>query len=309
MVPFDYAQRVAPATALARRRARHPALISQPTRRSTTCWAILPKVVEGATVSGTKSNGTMRYNSLQAVLQKEMSHGLQYQVSYTLLQVHVRQHRLLRRVEQCPECLSLLAERLRSEIGVGAVLLRCHSRPFSLCGLRPSLWPRKGLGQEHATKSFNAVIGGWAVSPIVSFRTGWPYGMRLMERRISPVPFGRGARADCNGIPSITRNPNLHTGNGGFQWFTNTGQFTTASGWHLRQLLTSTRYLRSPHYTDVDLSLHKDFQITERFRLQFRTDFINAFNHVQYNAPIPWDLGPRWDRLPVPSPQGTYSWR
>jgi hypothetical protein len=35
----------------------------------------------------------------------------------------------------------------------------------------------------------------------------------------------------------------------------------------------------------VDLSLHKNFQLTERFRLQFRTDFINAFNHVQLNAP------------------------
>ena len=38
---------------------------------------------QGATVSGTKSNGTMEYNSLQAVLQKQMSHGLQDQVSYT----------------------------------------------------------------------------------------------------------------------------------------------------------------------------------------------------------------------------------
>jgi hypothetical protein len=42
--------------------------------------------------------------------------------------------------------------------------------------------------------------------------------------------------------------------------------------------------LRGPHYTDVDLSIHKDFQITERFKVQFRTDFINAFNHVQANA-------------------------
>ena len=25
--------------------------------------------------------------------------------------------------------------------------------------------------------------------------------------------------------------------------------------------------------------------MTERFRLQFRSDFINAFNHVQFNAP------------------------
>jgi hypothetical protein len=35
----------------------------------------------------------------------------------------------------------------------------------------------------------------------------------------------------------------------------------------------------------VDLSLHKNFLLSERFRLQFRTDFINAFNHVQLNAP------------------------
>jgi hypothetical protein len=43
--------------------------------------------------------------------------------------------------------------------------------------------------------------------------------------------------------------------------------------------------LRSPRYSDIDFSLHKNFQITERFRLQFRTDFINAFNHVQLNSP------------------------
>jgi hypothetical protein len=35
----------------------------------------------------------------------------------------------------------------------------------------------------------------------------------------------------------------------------------------------------------VDLSLHKDFLLTERFKLQFRTDFVNAFNHVSLNAP------------------------
>ena len=43
--------------------------------------------------------------------------------------------------------------------------------------------------------------------------------------------------------------------------------------------------LRGPHYTDVDLSIHKDFPITERVKVQFRTDFINAFNHVQLDAP------------------------
>src|SRR5438270_6981513 len=40
-----------------------------------------------------------------------------------VLQVHVRQHRLLRSMGQCSECLGILAERLRPEVGVCSVLL------------------------------------------------------------------------------------------------------------------------------------------------------------------------------------------
>ena len=85
MVPFDYAQRqllesnsscgTPPCSAPSPYFAANPTLynvLGNPAQGG-----------EGATVSGTKSNGNMRYNSLQAVLQKEASHGLQYQVSYT----------------------------------------------------------------------------------------------------------------------------------------------------------------------------------------------------------------------------------
>jgi len=56
-----------------------------------------------------------------------------------------------------------------------------------------------------------------------------------------------------------------------------------------------------PHYSDVDLSLHKDFPITERFRLQFRSDFVNAFNHVQLNAPSP-NLGSALGQITTAQP-------
>jgi hypothetical protein len=72
---------------------------------------------------------------------------------------------------------------------------------------------------------------------------------------------------------------------GGFQWFTNNNNFTNPALGTFGTCSPQLGRLRGPHYTDVDLSLHKDFQFTERFRLQFRTDFINAFNHVQLNAP------------------------
>jgi hypothetical protein len=47
----------------------------------------------------------------------------------------------------------------------------------------------------------------------------------------------------------------------------------------------SASQLRGPHSWTVDLSLAKNFAITESVRLQFRADFFNALNHVNYNSP------------------------
>ncbi len=137
----------------------------------------------------------------------------------------------------------------------------------------------KMLG-KNANGVVNGVIGNWEVSPIISWRTGWP--MPVYGAQDESGTFSRGARADCNGTPSIV---NTFIPGIGRQWFNNSGQFTNPSVGTFGDCSPQLASLRSPHYSDVDLSLHKDFPITERFRLQFRTDFVNAFNHVQYNAP------------------------
>jgi hypothetical protein len=274
MVPFDYAQRqLQPdgSTAPSPYFAANPALYSALGHPATG--------VADATVSGTKSNGTMRYNSLQAVLQKEASHGLQYQVSYTfskcmsdntgyygawnnaLSASAYWQNVYDQRSEYAPcyyDATHVLSSYAVYELPVGR---------------------GKMLG-KNINGVVNEVIGGWAVSPIVSFRTGWP--LPIQGAQDNSGTFGRGPRANCNGIPSITKTtlPGV-----GVQWFTNSGQFTQPAAGTFGNCSPQLDGLRSPHYTDVDLSLHKDFPIRERFRLQFRTDFINAFNHVQFNAP------------------------
>jgi hypothetical protein len=40
-----------------------------------------------------------------------------------------------------------------------------------------------------------------------------------------------------------------------------------------------------PGFHRLDMSLFKNFQINERFRLQFRSEFFNIFNHPNFNAP------------------------
>ena len=40
-----------------------------------------------------------------------------------------------------------------------------------------------------------------------------------------------------------------------------------------------------PGFSRLDFSLFKDFKLTERFRLQFRSEFFNILNHPNFNAP------------------------
>ena len=280
MVPFDYAQRVLlPNSACA----TPPCTASSPYfAQNPTLYTVLGNPSQGgqgATVSGTKSNGTMAYNSLQAVLQKQMTHGLQAQVSYTFSKCmsdstgyYGAWNNALSASAYWQNVYDQRAEWAPCYYDATHVLsaYAIYDLPF-------------GHGQmlaRNANKVVDEVIGGWEVSPIVTFRTGFP--LPVYNAQDNSGTFSRGARADCNSIPSVTNTPIAGIG---AQWFTNNGDFTQPAVGTFGNCSPQLGSLRSPHYTDVDLSLHKNFQLTERFRLQFRTDFVNAFNHVQLNAP------------------------
>jgi hypothetical protein len=232
---------------------------------------------------GTQSNGTMGYNSLQAVLQKQMSHGLQYQLSYTY--------------SKCMSNSTGYYGAWNNALSASAYWQNIYDpkSEWAPCYYDATqilsayavyelpLGRGKALGKD-LNKVLNTVVGGWSVSPILSFRTGFP--MPVYGAADTSGTNSRGSRADCNSLPSITGETPIATpGVGGFQWFTNNGNFTNPAVGTFGNCSPQLGGLRGPHYNHVDLSLHKDFLLTERFKLQFRTDFVNAFNHVSLNAP------------------------
>ena len=284
MVPFDYAQRqllpnsscgTPPCTAPSPFFAKNPTLYSVLGHPNAS-----PAVLD-ATVSGTQSNGTMGYNSLQAVLQKQMKNGLQYQVSYTF--------------SKCMSDSTGYYGAWNNALSASAYWQNvydaksewapCYYDATHVLSAYAIYELPLGQGKKFDSnnKVVNEIIGGWAVSPIVSFRTGFPLPVTGVGDESGT--FSRGSRADCNGLPAITGETPIAGTTGGFQWFTNNGNFTTPAVGTFGNCAPQLGGLRGPHYTDVDLSLHKNFQLTERLKLQFRTDFINAFNHVQLNAP------------------------
>jgi Carboxypeptidase regulatory-like domain len=239
----------------------------------------------GGTVSGTQSNGRMMYNALQAVLQQTMTQGLQYQVSYTFSKCMsnstgyygtwsgARQSNTNQpywqnvydpKAEWAP-CYYDAANTLTA--------YAIYDLPFG---------KGKKFGSD-MNKAANAVVGGWTVSPILSLHTGFP--MAMYQNGGDPTgTFSGGIRANCNGKNTVFgRHDATLAQGGGFLWFDPSNYSADTSGFGTCAPQLSG--LRGPGYYNWDISLQKNLQLSERFKLQFRSDFLNAFNRVNLAAP------------------------
>src|ERR1017187_2726838 len=124
-------------------------------------------------------------------------------------------------------------------------------------------------GYNHAMRS---VLGGWQWSTLANVKTG------------EPITVGLGVYANAGEIDGPQR-PN-QTGSAldgkGLNDWINPSAFTVpaqATFGNARQ-----GNVRLPRNTQVDSSLSKDFQIYEGFRLQFKMEGINVFNHTEFSA-------------------------
>ncbi len=138
-----------------------------------------------------------------------------------------------------------------------------------------------GRGRRMASnmnRMADGVFGGWEVSGIWTARTG-------LVNTVSSAECGtncqlgaaeRGQRADVVPGQAITvDNPT------NFRWF-NTGAYRPA----VTSYGTAGRgTVYGPGLRNWDFTVAKSFQLSERFRLQFRSEFFNAFNQVNYDQP------------------------
>jgi hypothetical protein len=238
----------------------------------------------GGTVSGTQSNGRMMYNALQAVLQKTLSHGLQYQVSYTFSKC-MSNNTGYYGTWSNQRASDTASPYWQNVYDVAAEWSPCYyDATHTLTSYAVYDLPI-GTGKTFGTnmnKAANAVVGGWEVSPILSIHTGFPIAM--YDNGNDPTgTLSGGIRPDCNGSNQVYGRMNATAAQGGgFQWFNPANYSNDTSGFGTCAPQLS--HLRGPGYYNWDISLHKDFQISERYKLQFRSDFLNAFNRVNLAA-------------------------
>jgi hypothetical protein len=111
---------------------------------------------------------------------------------------------------------------------------------------------------------WNHLFGGWRLSGITTFQSGIPVAL---GRPV--VNTGKSAKLDS---PTINR------------WF-DTSVFQPAAPFTFGNVGPALPDVRQDGIGNIDFTLSKDVAIRELFRLQFRTDFFNAFNSPQFGAP------------------------
>lgn len=129
-------------------------------------------------------------------------------------------------------------------------------------------------------------LGGWQFNGIVTLQTGSPYTVTASyDGSVSGV---HAVYADCLGnfFAGTTNNHNLYTTTG---FLVNPAAFAfPADGTYGT---CAPRMFHGPGIQTADLSLFKNFKFTERWLLQFRAEFFNAFNHPNFANPSP-NIGP-----------------
>ena len=222
------------------------------------------------TINTFRSNAFSNYHSLQARLEKRLTHGLSFQFSYTYS--HALDNASSAnlgsfatgdfRDQRFPKLEYGNAD---FDVRHRLVVSYSYELPF-------------GKGQRfagNATGVLNQVIGGWQVSGITSASTGNYFTPTDISTDLSNSDGGGDVAASAR--PNRIGNPNAApcipgTAFNTCAFATNTilGTFGNAGR----------NIIRGPGYQNWDISFLKNFPIGERYRLEFHADFFNAFNHV-----------------------------
>lgn len=239
---------------------------------------ITPGPPGGAGIRPVIFDGESTYHGFQAQLRKEMTHGLQGQVSYTL--------------GKCRDTSSapVTGDTYVNSVAVPLLLSKAYRIGACDFDVRHTLvgtviWSVPGPKSGFASY----VAGGWQVGTIVTATSGSPFTVTVGG---GGDPLNTGYNGDfsmdyadlisgCNATPGVTTNST------GQLLAFNPNCFTAAPAVAGGVLVGNSGRNRfyGPGLTTVDFSTFKNFSFRERFRVQFRAEFFNVLNHPNFAAP------------------------
>ena len=138
-----------------------------------------------------------------------------------------------------------------------------------------------GHGRQFASninRLEDLAIGGWRVSTSFVLHSG--FAQTIFANSDTSGTGGFSTRANCNfGVPSTV--PMVFNPNTQLLTFLNPAAVSEPANGTFGNCPVGA--FDGPDYKSADLSVAKDFSITERHKLEFRMDAVNIFNHPIFN--------------------------
>ena len=229
------------------------------------------------------NKGFSAYNGFLFTLQKNLSHGIQFDFNYTW------SHSI--------DNVSLFANG-QGDTGIGGGGLICDDiRPRECRG--SSDFDVRQLVSGDATyllpfgkgKMFygtasplaDEIIGGWSLSGVIFRHTGYPW---QTASNAYVASYSNDAPAILTGNPALAKTKLTKTFGGAVSMFPNPAQAAAQFTGPVGFTIGPRNGERGPGYVNIDLGLGKEFPvISEKFVFKFRADAFNALNHPNFVIP------------------------
>ena len=209
------------------------------------------------------SGSSSTYHSLQVTMTKRLSAGLQADASYTWA-------KNIDNGLSHQDSYNILADRSLVDIDIA------HRLVFSYIYELPF-----GRGRRfgaNAAPWLNWVAGGWQLNGITSFQTGTPLSLTASN---TAGLFSPKTRANNNGRSGkLTGKVDER-----LDRYFDTSVFTQPAPFTLGSVGERLPDIRNDGQRNWDLSLFKEFAPKERVKVQFRAEFLNAFNTPRFGGP------------------------
>ena len=253
---------------------------------------------DGATII--ESEGTSWYNALNASLKKQMGHGLQFLASYTWDR-------------------SLTADNGYSTGPNGGLTVGDQNDPRQRYGPDGFVRPQRLVlsyqydlpGPANHTSLRGRVLGGWAVAGVTTIQAG--QFMTITHQNVTnafgidfPLQDRPQLAAGCTSAQLATsgsvtdRIDNFLNIN----CITSPPVITTDGGTAFGNIGVGA--VRGPDQRNFDIVVMKHTRLTERFGLDFRAEFFNAFNTPQFANPNNLNAGASLSGTFLPDPTSTF---
>jgi hypothetical protein len=236
-------------------------------------------------VSGTASVGYMHYDALQTVLQQRLASGLEGQVAYTWSHCLTNNSGYYGTWGGATQATPA-SPYYQNLYNPGADYASCYYDSKHTLATYATYELPVGRGKRFGANMnpvLNGVVGGWTASTIISVHSGFP--LAVYNATDTSNTNSRGPRPNCGPQTVFGRQKSFGSTGAfqGYQWMSPSGYSEPATNTFGN--CPAQGPITGPGFFNTDLGLAKDIHITENKFLQFRADFLNAFNNVQLGHP------------------------